>query len=175
MSVDPVCGKSTITRGVVVFEVGAFLAAFPQFSTVPAGALQFNFTQATLQLDNSCRSKVQDAVLREQLLWLLTAHITRLLNGENGKAAAALVGRISDATEGSVSVTAEMPGATTLDEAYYLQTQYGATYWRATARFRTMQYVRATNTPRYGRPPGLGGPYGNGSGGSFGSGGDGIY
>ncbi|MDE3023802.1 MAG: DUF4054 domain-containing protein, partial [Pseudomonadota bacterium] len=57
----------------------------------------------------------------------------------NGQAASPLVGRINSATEGSVSVTADM-GAVTNTQAWYMQTKYGAAYWQASAPYRNFQY-----------------------------------
>jgi hypothetical protein len=34
-------------------------------------------------------------------------------------------------------------GTVVYGQAYYLQTQWGAMYWQATARFRTMRYIPA--------------------------------
>lgn len=137
------CPPSTpVTRGVVEFVPGTFKAAFPEFASIADAALTMNFDFATLQLTNSCGSRVCDAVLREKLLNLLTAHITQLRNGANGQPAGGLVGMVDKATEGSVSVSATM-GTIVYGQAYYLQTQWGAMYWQATARYRTFQYVPA--------------------------------
>ena len=58
----------------------------------------------------------------------------------NGEAASPLVGRINNATEGSVTVGTDM-GQVPFTAAWFLQTKYGAAFWQATAPFRTMQYV----------------------------------
>jgi hypothetical protein len=119
-----------------------FKLAFPEFATVADAALLVNFDAATMLLNNSCGSRVCDAVLREKLLNWLTAHITALRNGVNGQPPSGLVGRIDSATEGSVSVSAVLADAT-LDQAWYTQTQYGLFYWNATAAYRTFVYVPA--------------------------------
>lgn len=137
------CPPSTpITKGVVVFVPGDFKAAFTSFATVSDGALQLSFNLATLQLNNSCGSRVCDANLRESLLNLLVAHITALKDGENGNPPAGIVGRVDKAQEGSVSVSTDM-GTVVYGQAYYLQTQWGAMYWQATAQFRTAVYIPA--------------------------------
>jgi hypothetical protein len=141
MSVSP-CAPTTPVHGVVVFEPAVFVTQYPEFSTVPTAALQFNFTRATIQLNNSCGSRVCDALLRELLLNLLTAHITALMNGIGGQAPAGIVGRVSDATEGSVSVSADM-GTVVYGQAYYNQTRWGVEYWAATARYRQAVYIPA--------------------------------
>lgn len=134
------CPPSTpITRGIVVFVPGDFKVAFPEFATVADAALTLNFGAAELFLNNTCGSLVQDAYLREKLLNYLTAHITQLRNGINGQPAGGVVGRISDATEGSDSVSVEFP--TLPNQAWFVQTQWGALFWAATARYRTFRYV----------------------------------
>jgi hypothetical protein len=73
------------------------------------------------------------------LLNLLTAHICQLRQPLNGQPSSPLVGRISEATEGSVTVKAEMiaaPGSA----QWYNQTKYGAQYWQMTLPFRSARY-----------------------------------
>jgi hypothetical protein len=142
MSVSPCPPASLPVHGIVVFDPVAFKLAYPEFATIADPALTANFGLATLQLNNSCGSKVCDANDREQLLNLLVAHITTLRNGMNGQPPPGMVGRIGYAIEGSVAATADM-GPQVYGQAYYNQTQWGAMYWTATARFRQMQYVPA--------------------------------
>ena len=63
-----------------------------------------------------------------------------------------IVGRISTATEGSVSVAAEFGGNGGPTQDWYTGTRYGAQYWVATAQFRTALYIPA--------PGGVCGPWG---------------
>lgn len=128
--------------GVVVFVPTTFKATFTSFATVADAALSLSFQLAQLQLNNTCRSRVCDAMERETLLNLLTAHITALKDGENGLPPAGIVGRVNRAQEGSVSVSADM-GTMAYGQAYYLQTQWGAMYWQATAKYRSAFYVPA--------------------------------
>lgn len=153
---------SGIAYGVVEFDPAAFTAAYPEFATVGVPALQMNFDLATLILNNSPRSRVADIRIRKPILLLLTAHMTKLFNGKNGEPANDVVGRISDASEGSVSVSAEWASTVGASSAWFLQTQYGATAWQMMAQFRAMQYFMAP-TPCYGPPdfrrrPGGGNP-----------------
>lgn len=136
---------TTIQKGIVVFVPADFKAAYPEFVTVADGVLSTNFTLAELQLANTCRSRVINAAKRETLLNLLTAHITQLRNGTGGNAAGGLVGRVSEAHEGTVGVSADM-GTVVYGQAYYMQTQWGAMYWQATAMYRTAVYVAAPPT-----------------------------
>lgn len=128
-----------MTTGVVVFDPTAFVVRYPEFATVQA-ALPALFGEATLILDNTVASPIQQIEQRTPLLWMLTAHLAALNLGVNGQAPSPLVGRVNSASEGSVSVGTDY-GAQPATAAWYLQTKYGAEYWQATAPIRTMRYV----------------------------------
>lgn len=127
---------------VAVFDPVAFVARYPEFSTVSSATLSAYFTEATMYLDNTDLSRVSDAVHRLLLLNMLTAHVAALNgSGVNGQGASGMVGRINSATEGSVSASAEYAAPANGTQAYFQQTQYGAAFWAASARYRTMQYI----------------------------------
>lgn len=133
---------SGCSSGVVVFNPDAFLAAYPGFQTVPRGVLSRNFSIAGGYLNNTASSPVRDFTSggqRETLLFLLVAHITQLTDGINGEAPSGLVGRISSASEGSVSVSVEFPSNP--NAAWYTQTQWGALYWTLTSSYRTARFI----------------------------------
>lgn len=145
MSIGP-CVSSPPVHGVVIFDPAAFIIFYPEFAGVTAGLLTRNFNHAALQLDNSCGSVVRDATKRETLLGMLTAHITLLNNGTNDGAGNVtppygVVGRVAQATEGSVSVGVEFNAPPNASQAWLIQTKYGAEYWAATARYRSMRYI----------------------------------
>ncbi len=76
-----------------------------------------------------------------------------------------VVGRISDASEGDVSVSAEWAAPPSVSAAYFLQTKYGAQFWQMTARYRTALFVPAPASA-YDPLGNLGaGVYGGGNGG----------
>jgi len=137
--------------GIVQFDATAFKAQFPSFATIADGLLQFCFDLATLLLDNSACSVVQDVTKRSPLLSLLTAHIAAIQLGENGQQPTGVVGRISQADQGSVSVKSEWASQFNAHAAYYLQTKYGALYWQATAQYRSGMYF-APPICNYGPP-----------------------
>ena len=78
---------------------------------------------------------------------MLVAHIAALNSGTNGNAAPETVGRVDQATEGSVSVHLDM-GAVPGTAAWYMQTKYGAAYWSATKQYRTMRYLTGKSRPQ---------------------------
>lgn len=127
--------------GVIVqFSYSNFIAIYPQFAglsqpQVEQGALPI----AELYCRNDGGGPVSTAQTQTTLLNLMVAHVCQLMYCANGQAPAGIVGRISDATEGSVSVSADFP--TTPNNAWFLQTPFGAAFWAATAAYRTMRYV----------------------------------
>ena len=120
---------------VAVFSYAQWVARYPEFQGVVSAATAAGyFNAAGLYLDNTDGSVVSDPVRRLLMLNMLTAHIAAL-NAQD------LVGRITDATEGSVSVSASMGDSVPGTSAWFLQTKYGAAFWQATSYLRTMLYV----------------------------------
>lgn len=120
----------------VVFDKARFQTAYPEVQATDA-QFEMWFVQAESLLDNTGRSIVEKLEEREMLLFLLVRHFAAL----NERAVqGGLVGRIASASEGSVSVSADM-GAVGGNAAWYLQTPYGATFWQLTAKYRRFRYV----------------------------------
>jgi hypothetical protein len=144
---------------VVTFVYADFIASFPAFTNV--NEAQFTgpggfFPQATILCGNNIRNPAiggmgptWGAETLTTMLYLLTAHIawTQSLKDAQGNPTStpglstggSLVGRIDQATEGSVSVHADMGDANagSPSQAWFEQTQWGATYWAMTAGIRT--------------------------------------
>lgn len=127
------------TAGPVVFNYPLWAARYPEFSdTVGEDLAQIFFSEAELYLDNTASSKVADnapAGRRALLLNMLVAHVAALSVGTNGSPVSPFIGRITQATQGTVSVTADM-GPISGSQAWFMQTKYGANYWQATASLR---------------------------------------
>ncbi len=133
-------------HGVVVFSFAEWIVDFPEFAGVTMAQGQAAFNSATRIMSNSCRSLIRDAVKRQGLIYLLTAHVCFLRFGSNDGAgnvvpAPGVVGRVAQGHEGSVSVSAEYASNVPQAMAYFIQTKWGAEYWQATAKYRTMRYV----------------------------------
>jgi hypothetical protein len=123
----------------VTFNYPAFQALFPTLATVPQNTAQAYFDQAGLYHDNSGIGQPLDPTIQSGLMNLMTAHLIARYVAINGVVPTQLVGPISNATEGSVSVgvkVPEVPGT----QAWLLTTPYGYDYWYATAPYRTMRY-----------------------------------
>lgn len=141
-----------MTTGVVTFDPTKFVARYPEFATVDPDLLQAYFDEAALvYLDNTEASRVANIEPRAVLLNMLVAHIAQLNVGSSAQPASPLVGRINTATEGSVSVGADM-GVVPGTAAWFMQTKYGASYWQATAQYRTMRYMPGRSGPGTGIP-----------------------
>ena len=138
---------------IVTFDYDTWLATWPEF-TSPGGTTPVNstqaaayFAQATMLHANDGSGPVSDAAQQLALLNMVTAHIAAISAPPAGQAAASpLVGRISDASQGSVSVSTQSdypPGTA----QYWQQTKYGAMYWEATKTFRRFRYHPNNRSP----------------------------
>lgn len=127
----------------VTFDLAAWRLAYPQFAALTdeqiTGAI---LPVAELYLRNDGTGPVRSETTQQTLLQLIVAHCTQLMLGQttNGVAGPSAVGRVSGATEGSVSVQFDFPD-TSPGAAWFSQTPYGAAFWAATAAYRTMHYI----------------------------------
>lgn len=146
----------------VTFSFSTFVAYYPVFGAVAPEAAQFWFDQAGLYCANdTCNPAFADGKL-STLLYMLTAHIGWLnapksaegIPGTSG-APEQITGRISSASEGSVSVTSDIGDTNggSPSQWWYMSTTYGQAYWAATAPYRTARYVaNPTRVPGTGAP-----------------------
>lgn len=138
----------------VTYSYSDWVAAFPEFSGCSAPQGQAFFNRATTLFGNSNTNpmyRAQGAAGFKTLMYLLVSHIAWLnaprdANGNpatSGQPASPIVGRINSASEGSVSVQADMGDATagSPSQAWYMQTRYGAEFWQATATARSATYL----------------------------------
>ena len=134
----------------VIFDPNEFRALYPEFETLSDVQLNWYFARAEMLLDNGNCSPVSDVNERKILLYLLTAHIAMLSGGANGKKPQQSVGRLSNATQGSVSAGFAMEGVN-YQSSWYMQTPYGAEYLTMTAKYRVGQLIPAALPSRYPR------------------------
>ncbi len=127
---------------IVAFDYTSWAAMFPQFSALTEQQVEGLILPLAQQYHaNDGSGPVLTASTQTNLLNLMVAHVAQLMFGPNGTGANGAVGRISNATEGSVSLQTEFPTEAT--NAWFLQTQWGAMYWQACAPYRTMRYIPA--------------------------------
>jgi hypothetical protein len=139
---------------VAVFNLANFLGRYPEFVPVNAAnptRLPALFLEAGLYLSNCDSSPVWDITRRGLLLNMITAHISYINGDLNADGQPRPVGRVSQASEGTVSASFEGVPPTPGTGAWFQQSQYGAAFWQATASLRGMRYrIRPTN-PNQGR------------------------
>jgi hypothetical protein len=128
--------------GVAVFDYGAWAGRYRALAlNVDEALASAYFAEAgLLYLNNTDDSVVDDVPTRLVLLNMLVAHIAVLNGAFDPAGEAAPVGRVSSGSEGSISASFDYT-STPGTEQWYLQTQYGATYWLATAPYRLFSYV----------------------------------
>lgn len=121
--------------GAVVFNPVEFRAQYREFATVGDMQLDMYFDFATMKLSNGRGTIVKNADTRKKLLYLLVAHIAMLMSRTDK------VGRVNDATEGTVNAHLDWSTHVSEAQAYYDQTQYGALFWNLTKPLRTFRYI----------------------------------
>ena len=133
---------------IATFSFPAFVAQYPEFSGVSGSVAQGWWNQAGLYNANDGSGPVQDMPTQQMLMNMLTAHVGCLagfLNAD-GQPNPTIVGRIVDATQGSVTVHTEMDRNTKPESsAWFYQTQYGATWFQATRLYRSARYLPGYN------------------------------
>lgn len=126
-----------------------WIVRYPEFTGIPSPTYDLYFAEAGLFCRNDGSGPVTTAAAQSVLMQMLTAHIAALYSQSQGdptpgspKNANTPVGRISDATQGSVSVSLDWPSSTdpSAMEKWLTQTKYGAEYWAATLVYRQMRY-----------------------------------
>lgn len=140
----------------VTWNYAQWIARYPEFADdvdeTLAGAL---LAEAQVHHRNDGRGPVDDPGAQLVLLNMMMAHIAQLYRIENGQAVSELVGRINSATQGSVTVAADVDVGDGPSQ-WLAQTKYGFSYWAATAPYRAFRYFpgpRRYFGPIYGGRP----------------------
>lgn len=126
---------------VAVFNSVLFKARYPEFAAISNDVLAAMFAEAGLYLNNTDCSIVQDVTRRGVLLNMLTAHIAFIGGLLNADSQPRPVGRVSAATEGSVSATFDFTPATPGSGPWFAMSQYGSAFWQATSDLRSARYI----------------------------------
>jgi hypothetical protein len=135
----------------VAFNYTTWIAGYPEFAACSSDQGQAWWNRADLYFANEvCNPAYCLGANRfGELLYMMTSHIAWMNSPRDAMGnpsaggtmpASPLVGRISSASEGSVSVSTEWKGSGSPSEDWYTQTKYGAAFWAATAQFRTARY-----------------------------------
>ncbi len=125
----------------VTLDVTEWKEKYPQYSGLTDSQVEDLFYAATSYLENNDMSAVGDEERRKYFLYLLTAHLAFLLypdsSGKGGNGG--MVGRISSASEGSVSVGSGLSNVP-FNAEFFLQSTYGYMFWQATQVYRMAFY-----------------------------------
>lgn len=121
-----------------VFNYLVWTQRFPQLATIDPTLAQLLWNEASALLAGGSFSCIRDPAQQTALLNLLTAHLAQLQ--QQSASGNGMVGRISSATQGSVSVSTDLGGSGSVP-AWYAQTQYGLQFWQATAGQRQAHYI----------------------------------
>lgn len=124
----------------VIFNYSLFITRYPEFQGVPAVTAGMYFSEATLYQANHL-NPVRSIDALTMLLYMVTAHIAQINSPVTtaGQNSGTPPGRLSNATEGSVSATFENlypPGSV----QWWQTTKYGAAWWAATLPYRLSYY-----------------------------------
>jgi len=127
---------------VVAFDYDAWTARYPEFTSVTEPVAELYFAEACVYHANDGSGPVNNSLVQTALLGMLTAHIAARYQNQKANNP---VGRISSATEGSVTVNLEynIPAGTA---QWYNTTQYGSDYWNATQVYRSFRYRAPTSS-----------------------------
>lgn len=128
---------------VAVFNGAAFLARYPEFTASynanPAYYASL-FAEAGLYLNNTPCSIVQDVNFRGVLLNMITAHIAFIGGALTADGQPKPVGRVTGASQGSVSAQFDYPTTQPGSGEWFAQSQYGIAFWQATTCYRGARY-----------------------------------
>ena len=150
-----------VPTGIVVFDYDEWIYRFPEMQYIdPDRALRYFNGAELFHRNDSSNPMSNDVPFMTSALYLLTAHLAQLggtatAGGGSGSGIPSwVVGRISSASQGPISVSAEGYQLKGANAAWYAATSYGAAYYTLMARFRTFNWRRgplnrATIVPAY--------------------------
>lgn len=145
---------------VVVYDALTFAARFPELAGVSQTQLTWYWQLAGDYVNNTDCSIVPydppNCLLRSDALYLTVAHLAKIFGTNGSIQPSPIVGRISTATEGSVSVGTAVDLKSQAAQ-WWLSSPYGFAVWQLLAPYRTALYIGRPQ--RNMNPPGLGGPY----------------
>lgn len=142
---------------VAVFVYADWIARYPELANTGQNLAPLYFAEAGLYLNNTgWGGRVCDSAAQTQLMYMLTAHIAFMNNGDitDQAASGAVAGHMDQANQGSVAITTSIASNVPLAAAWFVQTRYGFAFWQATASFRTARFRASYRTPLVGNPYG---------------------
>ncbi len=124
-------------------DYAVFIAQFIAFASLTQAQITAAYAEALATLSSQITNLTGDPAI-DQInairMNYATAHLLAILYGENGNPPSGIVGRVDDATQGSVHVHADM-GTMGQGAVWWNQTVYGARFWALTEPLRRLSYV----------------------------------
>lgn len=137
-----------LTPNVAELSVAEWRARYPQYDNLTDEQIEDLLLDATDYLENTPCSIVSNLDKRKRLIYLLTAHLAFLFYPDvNGDGGTGFVGRIGNATEGSVSISSGISGVPFKAE-FFMQSKYGYDFWERTKIYRMGLYVPGPRVSR---------------------------
>lgn len=124
----------------MAFDFNAWAVRFPELATRgTASRITALAAEAPTWFDFG---QITDVTRQDALLNLFVAHLVELyLPRSDSPAGQGLVGRVTSASEGSVSVSLDAGQTVTLTQSWFMQSRYGHQFWVQTGFLRTFRYV----------------------------------
>jgi Protein of unknown function (DUF4054) len=148
--------------GPIAFNYDLWVARYPEFLNVTVELAEMYFAEACLYVDNTGMGPINDPKTLKLILNMATAHVCALNSpklgdqfNSNGQDYNPLVGRIANASEGSVSVSTDLQ-VEAGTPAWWMQTKYGLAAWQAQIPFRIIRYFPSLIRRRFNPPIGRG-------------------
>lgn len=120
------------------FDLSAWRVRFPEFNGVPDELVSAIALDVPLYFNPDTVPIDQQAPLFNMVVAHLVSRSPGAVAGS--PASQGLVGRVSSASEGSVSVSLDAGPAASATAAFWLQTPYGQLFWTMTAQYRRFRY-----------------------------------
>jgi Protein of unknown function (DUF4054) len=120
----------------VVFDFDSWITRYPEFANVCPNTAATYFDEASAYFNPTDGSIVKNYVIRKAAMWALIAHIAALASKDRQ----GIVGRVAEASEGTVRTKLEMGPSTNAND-WFKQTQYGASFLRMVAPYTLAHYV----------------------------------
>lgn len=137
------CNPGCSSGAIAVWTPGTFIARYPEFTAAynaNPSVFASLFAEAGFYLNNDGSGPVSDPARQLLLMNMITAHIAFIGGLLTADGQPKPVGRVSDASEGSVSASFEGVPPTPGTGAWFQQSQYGAAFWQATTSIRGARY-----------------------------------
>lgn len=124
----------------VAFDYDQWIAAFPALATVLEAQANAAWDLAGLIWPNDGTGPANTEAEQRALMGYLTAHVVQI---DRTSSTGGMTGRVTSASQGSVSASVESFGPMNLSRAWLSQTPYGQAFLVATMKYRGARWYGA--------------------------------